>query len=192
VANQQVLGVKELFSVPVAGGEAVRLNGPLPEGGQVVAPFRAASFVFSGDSRRVVYVADEEVAGREELFSAPLAGGGSTKLNRPLAMGEGVVAPALVSEDSSRVFYRVRDRAGIPLSLLSTPIHEAEGELVEINSEPASGSVQNIYRATGRVLFLGSETPGALGSFSALRRRGASWCGSMANSLRAGRSIEPR
>jgi hypothetical protein len=52
----------ELYSVPIAGGTPVKLNGPLPAGGEV------SVFVFSPDSATVVYGADQEVDNRSERY----------------------------------------------------------------------------------------------------------------------------
>jgi Tol biopolymer transport system component len=66
LADQQMEGVFELFMVPARGPShaAVKLNGPLVENGRV------RGFSILPDSSRVVYMADQEVAERVELFMA--------------------------------------------------------------------------------------------------------------------------
>jgi Tol biopolymer transport system component len=66
LADQQVVGVFELFMVPTSGPAtaAVKLNGQLAANGNVT------KFSILPDSSRVVYKADQEVAGRVELFMA--------------------------------------------------------------------------------------------------------------------------
>jgi hypothetical protein len=49
--------------VPIAGGEEVALNGPLVTGGRVW------EYILSPDGRGVTYVADQDAAGRAELYA---------------------------------------------------------------------------------------------------------------------------
>jgi hypothetical protein len=62
----------ELYSVPIEGGKADKLNGPLVAGGQV------HSFMIDAGSRRVLYRADQDIDEVFELYSVPLAGGTAT------------------------------------------------------------------------------------------------------------------
>src|SRR5262249_49594810 len=59
-------------------------------------------------SDRVVYRSDQDLDDVFELFSSPLAGGGTTKLSPPLAGGEtaGDVTGFALSADGSRAIYR--------------------------------------------------------------------------------------
>ena len=52
----------ELYSVPSAGGSAVKLNGVLTPGGNVW------SYEFSPDSTRVVYLADQQTVGKRRAL----------------------------------------------------------------------------------------------------------------------------
>ena len=61
VADQQTDDVVEVFSVPIGGGTATRLNGPLTAGGDVLGNSPA----ISPDSDRVAYIADQETLNRE-------------------------------------------------------------------------------------------------------------------------------
>jgi len=58
VADQRSNGLFELFSVPISGGDAIRISGDLPGGGDVGATGRTADFQISSDSQGVVYLAD--------------------------------------------------------------------------------------------------------------------------------------
>jgi len=80
-ADQETDGVMELFSVPVAGpaDQGVKLNGTLPGDADGVDRFR-----ISPDSSRVVYMADQVTQGIDELYSVPLQGGTSVKLNHDM------------------------------------------------------------------------------------------------------------
>ncbi len=67
--------VYELFAVDVGGASPpVRLNGPLPAGGDVDVPVSATETLFriTPDSNQVVYLADQDVDGVFELFASPL------------------------------------------------------------------------------------------------------------------------
>src|SRR5262249_57575230 len=64
-------------SVPLAGGSAIKLNPTLVAGGNVFTN----SLQVDPSTKRAVYLADQEVDGRTELFSVPATGGTSTKLN---------------------------------------------------------------------------------------------------------------
>ncbi len=94
----------ELWSVPLSGATApVRVSGPLVPGGSVWVPWE-----ISRDGSRGVYVADQETDGKLELWSAPISGGASLKLNLPLPAGASVLDFAL-HPDGSRVVYQTGD-----------------------------------------------------------------------------------
>ena len=68
-ADQDNLGVYELYSVPIRGpAEGVKLNDTLIAGGRIYG------WEISPDSSRVVYKADQETVGAFELFSVPIGG----------------------------------------------------------------------------------------------------------------------
>lgn len=69
VAEQQTVGVAELFMASLAGTQTRKLSGPMIFGGNVtVAP------IVSPDGRYVVYVADQERDEVHELFATTLTG----------------------------------------------------------------------------------------------------------------------
>lgn len=76
-ANQLNDDVSELFSVPIAGGIVVKLNPtPLVTGGDVYGGFTVDPI-----GNRVLYLADQEVNNRVELYGVPIAGGMAVNLN---------------------------------------------------------------------------------------------------------------
>ncbi|MEM8998103.1 MAG: hypothetical protein AAGF23_25195, partial [Acidobacteriota bacterium] len=144
-------GRPEVFSVPIDGGESLRLNSDLPSGGTVVAiyPGSAADEVFfvadqetanldelfavdtlgaqapervsgplmarlgevedfavSADGARAVYLADQRIFDRPELFSAPADGGPSVRLSPDLEVGDRVV-DFKIDPTSRRVVMRI-------------------------------------------------------------------------------------
>jgi hypothetical protein len=102
-ADQDTDNVYELYSVPLDGSDGpVKLNGSLVDGGDVTAPFH-----ISPDSRRVVYRADQDTDGVNELYSVSLDGSSSPiKLNGDLAGGGNVYFDLQFSPDSEVVVYR--------------------------------------------------------------------------------------
>jgi Tol biopolymer transport system component len=112
VADQEQDERFELYSVPIDDSVSpVKLNEPLPVGGDVYAVGPDYEHVqIAPDSSRVVYVADQNVNDRLELYSVPLAGGPTIPLNGTFVSGGNIAvgsgAPFLISPDSSLVVYR--------------------------------------------------------------------------------------
>ena len=132
--DQDTDGVYELYSVPISGGPAVKLNGTLPTGGDVW------EFAVSPDSTRVVYFADQDADGVYELYSVPISGGTAVKLNDTLVTGGGVLDFA-VSADSTRVVYRADQDSYNVIELYSVPI--AGGTVAKLND--ALVTYGNVY-----------------------------------------------
>lgn len=100
--DQDTDEVYELYSVPLAGpaSEGIKLNESLVAGGEV----DLYNYQISADSSYVIYVADQEVDNRDELYRVPLEGGAVTKLNGPLVDG-GRVRDATISPNNTWVVY---------------------------------------------------------------------------------------
>lgn len=164
VASQDRPEVLELYSVPLAGGESVKLNGVLVPRGNVFMP-ATEPFVISPDSRRVVYRADQERDELWELFSVPIEGGTAVKLNGPLVSGGdvfGVYSRGFqVSPDSLRVIYLADQEADEVFDLYSVPIDG--GTPIKLNAPfGAHGDAWasfDVSPDSTRVVFHGSETP---------------------------------
>jgi Tol biopolymer transport system component len=75
-ASQLASGVYEIFSVPVVGPNSagVRLNGPLPTGGDIV------DFQISPNSSRVVYCGDQDADDIFGLYGVPIVGPWSARV----------------------------------------------------------------------------------------------------------------
>ena len=91
-------GAHELWSVPLAGGNPVRLSDVLLAG-------QSVKFAISPDSNYVVYVTDQDVVGVPELYSVAITGGSRTKLNMNFYALPGQVVDFLISPTSQRVYY---------------------------------------------------------------------------------------
>jgi len=123
------LSVVEFFSLPTAGGAPVKLNSSMVTGGEVT------SFALSAEGTRVVYLADQRVEGRFELFSATLTSPGVPLWPTPPA-GSDVTAFQLDREARFAVFllhtgsltagldalYRVPLDASAPPELIHLPL----------------------------------------------------------------------
>lgn len=124
----------QLYSVPIDGPAeaAVRLNPPLAWAGGV------SELYITPDSGTVVYVSDQDTRYENELYSVPIAGGASTKLNGPLVEGGRLWSSAVeISPDGSRVLYRAsQDTKGVT-ELYCVPTHG--GTPVKLNPELVAG-----------------------------------------------------
>jgi Tol biopolymer transport system component len=85
-----------LYSVPIAGGAPVRLNGH--------GPSRPIFIRHLPDSQHLLFGTDQERPGTTELYSVPVTGGARTKLTAPFAEGAELVW-FMVSHDGQRVVY---------------------------------------------------------------------------------------
>lgn len=98
-ADQQVDERIDLWSAPIAGGAAVKLNGALAVGGAIL------DFTFTPDGSRVVYRGDQQTDGAFELYAVPAGGGAAVRLNDPLVAGGRVLPGYEVTPDGEFVVY---------------------------------------------------------------------------------------
>jgi Tol biopolymer transport system component len=120
-ADQEADERFELYSVPASGGESVKLNGPLVQGGDVTA----GSQRFNANGSRVLYHADQDTDEVFEVYSAASVGGQRVKLNGQLALNGDVNSAGLqFSPSGDRVLYSA---------------DQNEDEVVELFSVPSSG-----------------------------------------------------
>ena len=145
----------ELYSVPINGGTATKLNGTLVTGGDVIYDFH-----ISPDGSRVVYRADQEVDEVLELYSVPIAGGAATKLNDTLVTNGDISSSVLqITPDSANVIYRADQETDEVLELYSVPITggttaKLSGTLV------ADGDVGYLFRVSSdntRVVYVADQ-----------------------------------
>jgi Tol biopolymer transport system component len=135
-ADQNADNVNELFSVPSAGGTAVKLNGMLVTNGDVAS----SGILISPDSSRVIYTADQDADNVFEIFSAPIAGGTPVKLSGPMvANGDVSVGSGgrAFTPDGSRVIYTADQDSDEVVELYSVP--SAGGASIKLNGPMASG-----------------------------------------------------
>ena len=129
-----VLAGTAVFASAHRAGAAfnAKLNDPLVAGGDVMQ----YHFAISPDSARVVYRADQDSDGVDELYSVPIAGGTVVKLNDPLVTG-GQVTYFAISPDSSRVVYRADQGTDEVVEVYSVPI--TGGTATGLNGPLVSG-----------------------------------------------------
>jgi Tol biopolymer transport system component len=119
-------GARQLYSVPLAGGEVVKLNEELVEFGHV------EEFHIAPDSSRVVYLANQQDANSQELYSVPIAGGPVAKLNSALPWLGNVIS-AQISPDSERVVYVADQQVKSEYEIFSVPL--ADGDITRLNAD---------------------------------------------------------
>jgi hypothetical protein len=161
LADQDLAGTRELYSVPITGGAATKLNSAFPAGAQVDSQFERA-FAISPDGTHVVFRADGTVLGTDEIYSAPIAGGGSTKLNAVPVSG-GYVDVFRISPNGARVVYTASQDTAGTVELYSV-LMNGTGRLKLNPALPAGGNVD--YRPAispdaSRVVYIANQTTAA-------------------------------
>jgi len=133
----------QLFSVPIAGGAAVRLDSP------VVPDTSVSSFSIGPASDRVVYLGEKNTRGVEEAFSVPLGGGASIKLNPALAP-QGIaddVTRFFLSRDGTRAAYLADAEADEAFELFGLRV--PDGLPVRLNGNLVRGGSVTEYSVDG-------------------------------------------
>lgn len=131
VSDAETPQMFELYVVSLSGGTPRKLNPPLPTEGDVQASKTVAvtsiatqgnrpsyAIQFTPDSQHVVYIADQDVDNRNELYRVPIKGGPAKKLNGALVDGGNVVDFLLHPDDQSLV-YRADQETNDDLELYS-------------------------------------------------------------------------
>lgn len=133
LANFSDLAKWQLWSARLDGtGGVVRINGTLVAGGNVT------QFAISPDGSQAVYIADQAVDGRLDLYSVPVEGGTATRLS-PAAVPSGgnVACDFAISPDGTRVVYRADHTVDNRIELYSVPI--TGGTPVKLNGALTTG-----------------------------------------------------
>lgn len=152
LADQDTDDVYELYTVPLdASAVPVRISGPLVPGGDVAqygTPVEPNPlFQVSPDSRRVVYIADQDADEVYELYSTAIDGSQQpVRLNAPLVDG-GDVPPInfsfQISSDGQRVAYIADQDTRDVSELYSVPI-DASASPIKLSSAMESGFGVNV------------------------------------------------
>jgi hypothetical protein len=134
---------RELYSIPIAGGQRTNLAPSLPP--DTVIDF----FRLTPDGQTVVFQTTEQVNGFPEpgdLFAVPVQGGSAPRrLNDALPEGR-VVLTWEIAQDSGRVIYVAGEPFGeAQLELISAPIAPGPTVLIEAFSPPFGAPLPLIY-----------------------------------------------
>lgn len=136
-----------LFGIAACAAGPVRLNDPLPAGGEI------RDYWISPGGDRVIYLADQTTNDVWELYSVPAAGGAPQKLNGNLGAGRDVYFHNIkISPDGSRVVYFTDQTTDGVFEAYSVPV--AGGNAVKIEGLSAS-SYYEISPDSSRVVFFG-------------------------------------
>jgi Tol biopolymer transport system component len=147
----------ELYAVPLAGGEPVRLDDRAVHSGPV------ADYLISPDGSAVVYRARTDSA--MELFSVAIGGGTPVKLNAPLVANGNVehsndeegtdIPPYQISPDGDTVVYHADQAVDHRYELYAVPI--GGGTAIRLNGDLApSRSVLSLQDVNLRATFITS------------------------------------
>ncbi|MCB0190268.1 MAG: PD40 domain-containing protein, partial [Caldilineaceae bacterium] len=97
----------ELYAVPISGGQAQKLNGPLTAGGNVFG------FAVADQGAHVIYVADQEVDDVTEFYSVAISGGLTSKLNAPLVAGGDLFTYRLTPDGATALYIADQETDGV-------------------------------------------------------------------------------
>ncbi|GAB5531257.1 MAG: hypothetical protein Roseis3KO_30340 [Roseivirga sp.] len=154
-ADKNAQYVRDLFSVPVAGGTPVQLNTTTFDGS-------IRKYELSPDGTRVVYLA-KKGSNIQQLYSVPIAGGTPELLNSPITSGG--VFRFDVSQNGDKVAYSLSNEAFIvpvaggeaPVALNTNPVNGSFIDDIFISSEGDNvGFILSSDPATQEVLFSSS------------------------------------
>ena len=158
IADQRSNDLFELFSVPITGGEAIRLSGDLPGGGDVGSIGSFEEFQITPDGQNVVYIAEQNVSTVSELFIVPITGGTPVQLSAQLAGAGSDVVDFQISPDGLNVVYLADQIDSDQFEIFSVPT--AGGTAVPLNGELVSlGDVDafEISSDSARVVYLADQ-----------------------------------
>ena len=156
LADQEIDNVWELFSVPITGGTPQKLNDTLVPGGDVLPSVSPREpYHISSDGSRVVYKADQDIDGVTDLYSVPIAGGSSQKLN-----ADPNVSKIDITPDGSRVMYMSGS------DIYSVPIAGGTSQLLNSGLGAGYNEIDRAYYNqyvvspdSNHVIFLGCQQP---------------------------------
>lgn len=155
MADLLVDGLVELFSTAIApppGAEPIRLSGPMV--GDV------ASFALTANGQRAIYRADQQLAGRHELYSVPVAGGTPVKLNPVLGTTDEIREYDYeLSGNSARAVFKIYRANMSTVELWSAPTQGPATSAVKLDQTgPSGGWLQEFVVSpdSSRVVYRGS------------------------------------
>ena len=145
-ADQDIEGIRELYSVGFGGGNRTKLNVPLPPGWSVGlkndhADGFQSGYGISRDGRRVVYVIqtnfDITVNG---LFSVPVTGPADASRRLDITAPNTLPPVFHITSDSRRVVYAAEEGNGGPGRSFSVPIDGPADARVKVSASGEDGA----------------------------------------------------
>ncbi len=118
-----------LYSVPVTGGRAIQLNGPLAQNSSIAMP----RFLISPDGKWVLYSAKQVGDVGVHLYSVPVSGGTPVKL-KPTSVFTEAIGEFEISPNSAHVVFRIYHHGYPPTpgELFSAPI-DGRGPAIKLS-----------------------------------------------------------
>ena len=117
IADIDTDDLDELYAVPITGTQPIKLNPPLVTDGDV----SDSRVDFTPDSQSVIYLAEQEVINRTEMYSIPVGGGQVQKLSPPLVAG-GNIAQFMIDAKNKRIVYLADQETNEVFELWSIPL----------------------------------------------------------------------
>ena len=160
LANQDSVGLFELFSVPIGGGTSVRVAGATQLNVVDHDDSDGDTIVISPDSSRVIYKAST-LGGAAGLFSSPVSGGSVVQLSDPL-VGGGVFDNFRVTPDSGQTIYIAAQRptsSGLLFEAWRVPTAGGGTERLNGTLAGGDGDVQKfvVSPTSGHVVYVADE-----------------------------------
>ena len=138
LADQNFDTLNELFSVPIGGGTATKLNRTLAAGGDV------QTFLISPDSEFVVYGADQDLDTVDELLAVPIVGGSVLDVNGLLVSGGNVILTSVglpvyeISPNSVAVLYAADELVNDEIELYVSSLTGPPGPPTDVVATPGN------------------------------------------------------
>lgn len=142
--------VHDLYIASRFGGDVRRVSAPRPVGGLV--PGNTVIFQFSEDNRYLLFLLDQETAGRSELWSVPVEGGpgDAVKLSAPIGADASVGEFGLGSDGRSVVF---RINRATSSELWTAPADASSAAILLHPAGPPNSDIYTFLSANGRTIF---------------------------------------
>jgi hypothetical protein len=157
-AEQDTADLMDLYSVPIEGGPATRLGGPIVRRSGNVFQDATQRFRITPDGTRVVFVldsTDSHLDGLFELYTVPIGGGATTRLSDPLEAGDGIFPSSLeITPDGQHVVFLVTRPGRGPVELHSARL--PPDVRIDVQPRRAHNLLPRGRRASIAVAILGS------------------------------------
>ncbi|MEO7974007.1 MAG: hypothetical protein ABIU84_10530, partial [Thermoanaerobaculia bacterium] len=156
IQDAEVNNALALWAARRSGGVPKRLSGTLAPGGV----FKSAQF--TPDSKRILYVSEQEGPLQFDLYSVPLLGTAAdgVKINPPL-VGSHAVNSATITADGSRVVFTTSTSVAQTYTLYSAPVDGSAPPTPLDGPYSADGATSEFVIAGPRVVFGSRQAPGS-------------------------------